>query len=87
LQQHFPFVTELPERRRRAPQWHREIASVVRYLSDTAARDRQSARDAAAQLAGQIDDVRQRVTDIERGTGLADLHRPGNGTVIRWRRQ
>ena len=72
-QMEFPFLKSLPRAPRPRPAWKREVDEVVRYFSDVCVRARQQAQADAERHAAQLDDIRARLSHVEREAGLADL--------------
>jgi hypothetical protein len=70
-----PGFAPVPERPPRRTLWRAEMARAMRIHADERARDRQRHADMVATLAAQIEDIRRRIADIERASGIADIRR------------
>ncbi|MGH7054937.1 MAG: hypothetical protein ACREE4_22505 [Stellaceae bacterium] len=73
----FAPVPDKPPRRRSL--WQAEMRRALAILVDERARDRQQHAKSLALVQGQLSDIRQRLADLERAAGLADLTRAPAG--------
>jgi hypothetical protein len=71
----FAGIPSPPERRPRRNLWRAEIARVVAYADDRLVRAEARHTQELARLDGQLADIRDRIVDLERGDGAADLAR------------
>jgi hypothetical protein len=74
MQLTFPFAPEVPGRGRRCA-WRAELARQASFFADQRARDRAMHAQELARIDRQIEDIRSRLVDLERGEGAADLSR------------
>jgi hypothetical protein len=74
----FPFTPPLPpaSSRRRTPAWRVELRQLARIVADQHHRHEMAAREADQRLTTALDDIRARITEVERGVGMADLRMP-----------
>ena len=63
----------IPERPRRRVLWRAEMSRLTQLLADQRQRDRRDHEQHRARLAGVLQDLKDRIVDIERATGIADI--------------
>lgn len=70
-----PGFSPAPERPTRRARWEAELRCLARLLDDERARDRQRHAAQVVVLQGQLAELRNRMCDLERTSGMADIGR------------